>query len=117
MKKLIVAAMLLGLSGQAVATDWWLFDGGNFTCVNAAQAAIAKDAPVLATPYTFRQEARQSRSYKGTSVYHLGDGQLGVDIKAFNSHMDYFSSLSACLDFKKYFLSHGHHAANLNELK
>ncbi len=115
--KLLVFCLSLCLPIAASATDWYIFDVGQMSCINARSAAQEKNLPELASPYAFRQAVRGLSSYGGTRVYHYPDGQMGVVIKEMHREMFFFSSLQVCQTYKLIYESTGHHVSNLNELK
>ncbi len=117
MKKLIISALLLSISGAAVARNWYIFDVGNLSCLNAKAVAQEHGQPEFATPYAFRQAARHLSTYGGTRVYHYADGQMGVVISAMHRSMYFLSSRSTCRIFKHVYTSNGHNVSNLNQLK
>ncbi|MBU2731253.1 MULTISPECIES: hypothetical protein [Acidithiobacillus] len=116
-KKLFISATLLGMSAQACATTWTIYNAANLTCENAQVLADRSGSPSLATPYGFRQAARHMRGYQGTKVYHYPDGQRAVEIKLNGRDMAFFSSLADCQLFKRVEAHLGHHISNLNQLK
>lgn len=117
MKMLVMLCALLAVSGPAIAKDWYIFDVGNLTCLNARLVAQQQHQPEFADPYAFRQAARGQSSYGGTKVYHYPNGQMGVVIAADHRDLFFLSSLSTCLIFKHVYTSTGHSVSNLSELK
>lgn len=118
MKKLIVAALLLGLSGQAMATDWYLFETQSEKCVQASGFAVRNHAAFYSSPAQMRIFMRDAfpSTYGGASVLKLPDGGRMVELKNGQRAIYYFSSRAACL-FALHVMRKKNLIPNLNELK
>ncbi|MFA7656630.1 hypothetical protein [Acidithiobacillus thiooxidans] len=116
MKKLLISALLLAVSGPSFATDWYIFNTGNLKCVYAPREARDTGKQALITPYDFRKEARQSRDYDWTKVYHNKNGEIEVDIKYDHRHLYYFASKDGCRSFKQHYASQHHRIKDRHEL-
>jgi hypothetical protein len=118
-KKLVFCAVAVLVPLSAMATNWTLYDGETMMCQSAAQAAAEKDAPVLATPYLYRKDARLLSDYDGTKVFNSKDGRV-VMINVGRTTVTYFSRASACKEFRAIMASIAakhHGVTNPNELK
>jgi hypothetical protein len=71
MKPILAVLLCLLLAPVAHATDWYIFDVGHVTCVNARLVAQEHGQPAIASPYAFRQAARGMSSYGGTKGVSL----------------------------------------------
>jgi len=112
-KKLALALLVLSVSAQAWATDWYQFNFNTLTCLPLKQVAI----PQLDTPYKWREEARQSDSYGGTKVFNEGNAGRIVQIRAYHRTLVFTSTHQLCRMYRNVYEHSGHHVTNLNELK
>jgi hypothetical protein len=117
MKKLIISALLLGLSGQAMATDWWVYNGATGHCEPATDYAASVNMPQFSNPYGYREYERGfPQAYKGMTVQHVQNALLVV-FHIDHGRVIYASTHAACSKLGGIVRSVKLVPNNLNELK
>ncbi len=118
MKKLIISALLLAVSGPALAADWYLFETQSEKCVEASAVAARNHAPFYSSPAQMRIFMRDAfpTTYGGTSILNFPDGGKMVELKNGQRAIYYFSSKTTCLS-ALHIMRKKDLIPNLNELK